>query len=214
MLIKTKCYKIAILLLAFTLLAFGLAYAQKKVPDMMASSDRYQVAVFAGGCFWCTESDFDKVAGVVKTVSGFMGGHVKNPSYKQVSAGGTGHAEIVQVTFDPQKVSYEQLLKVYWHNIDPTVRNQQFCDKGHQYRSVIFYANEQQHRFAEQSRQELESTKPFSAPIVTEIIPATPFYAAEEYHQDYYKKNPLRYKFYRYSCGRDQRLQELWGDKG
>ena len=152
--------------------------------------------------------------GVIETISGYTGGHLKNPSYKQVSADGTGHAEAVRVTFDPEQVSYQQLLKVFWHNIDPRVRDQQFCDKGRQYRSAIFYMDENQQRLAEQSRQELESTKPFKARIVTEIVPAMTFYAAEDYHQNYYKKNPLRYKYYRYSCGRDQRLQELWGKKG
>jgi peptide-methionine (S)-S-oxide reductase len=195
-------------------LLISFAQARDNEQGMTAMSEKYQTATFAGGCFWCVESDFDKVAGVVETVSGYMGGHVKNPGYKQVSAGGTGHAEVVRVTFDPEQVSYTQLLEVFWHSIDPTVRDQQFCDKGRQYRSAVFYQDEQQQQLAEQSRQALEQSKPFKAAIVTEIEPAKTFYAAEDYHQNYYKKNPLRYKYYRHSCGRDQRLQQLWGKAG
>jgi peptide-methionine (S)-S-oxide reductase len=181
-------------------------------PSPSAPSNSHgEIATFAGGCFWCVESDFDKVGGVTATISGFTGGHVKNPSYKQVSAGGTGHAEAVEVHFDPAKVTYAQLLDVYWHSIDPTVKDQQFCDVGHQYRTAIFYHDDAQKRLAEASKAEIERTKPFAAPIVTEIEPAGPFYPAEEYHQDFYRKNPVRYHFYRYNCGRDQRLKSLWG---
>jgi peptide-methionine (S)-S-oxide reductase len=175
--------------------------------------DNLEKATFAGGCFWCMEHPFDQLPGVVSVTSGYTGGHKKNPTYEEVSAGGTGHAEAVQIVFDPEKVSYEKLLDVFWHNIDPTVRDRQFCDVGNQYRSAIFYHDEEQHRLALQSREMLEKNKPFKGPIVTEIVQAGEFYPAEGYHQHYYKKNPIRYKFYRFSCGRDKRLEELWGDK-
>jgi peptide-methionine (S)-S-oxide reductase len=176
-----------------------------------AQAQKQEKAIFAAGCFWCTEEAFEKVPGVVAAVSGYTGGAVKNPSYDQVSSGRTGHAEAVEVTYDPAKVSYEQLLDVFWVNHDPTVKDRQFCDGGHQYRSAIFYHNEEQHRLAVQSKEALDRTKPFKEPIVTEIVPAGEFYPAEEYHQHYYKKNPIRYKYYRSRCGRDDRLKELWG---
>jgi peptide-methionine (S)-S-oxide reductase len=155
----------------------------------------------------------DKVPGVISTVSGYSNGHKKNPSYRQVSAGGTGHAEVVQIVYDANRVGYKQLLDVFWRNIDPTVEDRQFCDRGDQYRSGIFYLNEQQRKLAIESRVALEKSRPFKAEIVTEITKAGTFYPAEDYHQDYYKKNPLRYKYYRFSCGRDKRLEELWGKK-
>lgn len=170
-----------------------------------------ETATFAGGCFWCVEHAFDEVGGVVSTTSGYVGGHKKKPTYKQVSAGGTGHAEAVQVVYDPKKVSYAELLRVFWRNIDPTTPNKQFCDTGSQYRSAIFYHNEMQKRLAEESKRTLDKSKPFKEPIVTEITTASEFYVAEDYHQDYYLKNPIRYKIYRYGCGRDRRLMELWG---
>ncbi len=170
-----------------------------------------EVATFAGGCFWCVEHAFDEVEGVVSTTSGYIGGHKKNPTYHEVSAGGTGHAEAVEIVYDPKKVSYSDLLKVFWRNIDPTTPNKQFCDTGSQYRSAIFYHDETQKRLAEESKRELEKSKPFKEPIVTEITKASEFYPAEEYHQDYHHKNPIRYTVYRYGCGRDQRLTELWG---
>ncbi len=169
-------------------------------------------ATFAGGCFWCVESDFDKVEGVVSTTSGYIGGKVTNPTYSQVSAGGTGHTEAVEIVYDPRKVSYERLLEVFWVNVDPTVKDRQFCDVGSQYRTGIFVHDETQRRAAEASKAAVERSKPFKAPIVTPIETATTFYSAEEYHQDYYKKNPIRYTFYRTGCGRDARLRELWGD--
>jgi len=172
-----------------------------------------ETAVFSGGCFWCVESDFDKMPGVLKTTSGYIGGHKKNPGYKEVSAGTTGHTEAVEVVYDPNKITYRELADRFWLTIDPTVKNQQFCDHGEQYRTGIFYNNQQRKMDAEQSKQEIEKTKPFNQAIVTEITTATTFYPAEDYHQDYYKKNPLRYKFYRYNCGRDARLEELWGKK-
>jgi peptide-methionine (S)-S-oxide reductase len=176
-----------------------------------ASSRPLAKATFAGGCFWCMEPPFDKLEGVISTTSGYTGGHKTHPTYQEVSAGGTGHTEAVEIVYDPAKISYARLLEVFWHNIDPTTANGQFCDKGTQYRSAIFYHDATQQRLAEDSKQALMAAKPFPAPIVTEITPASAFYPAEEYHQDYYQKNPLRYKFYRYNCGRDQRLHELWG---
>jgi peptide-methionine (S)-S-oxide reductase len=176
-------------------------------------SSQLQKATFAGGCFWCMEHPFDELPGVVSVTSGYTGGHKKNPTYQEVSAGGTGHAESVQVVYDPAKISYDKLLERYWHNIDPTTKDREFCDSGNQYRSAIFYQSEEQHRVAIQSKQALEQSKPFKGPIVTEITQASQFYPAEEYHQHYYKKNPIRYKYYRTGCGRDKRLKELWGDK-
>ena len=168
-------------------------------------------AVFAGGCFWCVESDFDKVGGVLSTTSGYTGGKVANPSYEQVSSKQTGHAEAVEIVYDPRKVSYAQLLDHYWHTIDPTTRDRQFCDVGSPYRTAIFAVDAAQLQAAQASLAALSKSKPFKEPIVTEIVPAGAFYAAEDYHQDYYKKNPLRYQYYRTSCGRDARLKQLWG---
>ena len=185
------------------------AHAQAAKPADAA----YAKAIFAGGCFWCMEPPFDKLDGVISTTSGYTGGSMKNPSYEQVSSGRTGHAEAVQILYDPKKVTYEKLLDVFWHNVDPTVKDQQFCDVGNQYRTGIFYANEEQKRLAEASKAQLEKSKPFKAAIVTEITAAGEFWPAEEYHQDFYIKNPLRYKFYRSGCGRDARLKDLWGDK-
>ncbi|MDO9387608.1 MAG: peptide-methionine (S)-S-oxide reductase MsrA [Thiobacillus sp.] len=168
-------------------------------------------ATFAGGCFWCMEPPYDKLDGVVSTTSGYIGGHTKNPTYEAVSAGGTGHAEAVEITYDPARIGYAKLLQVFWRNIDPTVHNRQFCDIGDPYRSAIFYHDAEQRQLAEQSKAALDKTKPFPQPIVTEIVAAGVFTPAEAYHQDYYLKNPVRYKFYRHRCGRDQRLEELWG---
>ncbi len=172
------------------------------------------IATFAGGCFWCVEADFDKVPGVISTTSGYIGGTVANPSYEQVSANTTGHAEAVQIVFDPVKVSYAQLLEKFWRSIDPTTKDAQFCDKGSPYRSAIFTHDPAQASAAKTSLEALEKNKPFAAPVVTQIAVAGPFYKAEDYHQDYYKKNPIRYKYYRSSCGRDQRLEQLWGKAG
>lgn len=168
-------------------------------------------AYFAGGCFWCMEEAFEKVDGVIAVMSGYMGGTVAHPTYEQVSAGQTGHAESVEVTYDPAKVGYRNLLEAFWRNVDPVTPNAQFCDHGAQYRSAIFYHNDEQQRLAEESRKAIEQSKRFKEPIVTQIVPASQFYSAEEYHQDFYKKNPIRYKFYKYNCGRAQRLEELWG---
>ena len=177
-----------------------------------AQAQKQEQAIFAAGCFWCTEEAFEKVPGVVAAVSGYTGGTVKTPSYDQVSSGRTGHAEAVEVTYDPAKVSYEQLLDVFWVNHDPTVKDRQFCDSGSQYRPAIFYLDEQQKQLAEASKAKWEKTKPFKQPILTEITKAGPFYPAEDYHQDYYKKNPLQYRFYVTGCGRYARLDSLWGE--
>jgi peptide-methionine (S)-S-oxide reductase len=168
-------------------------------------------ATFAGGCFWCMVGPFDKLPGVVKVLSGYTGGRTKNPTYEQVSSGDTGHAESVEITYDPTRISYERLLDVYWHNVDPLNPNGQFCDYGTQYRTAIFYHDAVQQRLAEESKASIDRSHHFKQPIVTQIVAATEFYPAEEYHQDYYKKNPVRYKFYRYNCGRDARLTSLWG---
>jgi len=170
-----------------------------------------KIATFAGGCFWCMEPPFDKLDGVISTVSGYTGGRTVDPTYEEVSSGTTGHAESLQVTYDPSRIGYEKLLDVFWHNIDPLARDRQFCDIGEQYRSAIFYHDDEQKRLAEASKRALEQSGRFKQPIATQIVATAPFYPAEEYHQDYYKKNPIRYKFYRYNCGRDQRLKELWG---
>ena len=170
-------------------------------------------ATFAGGCFWCMEYPFDKLEGVISTTSGYIGGHYKDPTYEDITTGRTGHAEAVEVVFDPKKVTYEQLLHVFWRNIDPLVKDRQFCDVGSQYRTAIFYHDEAQKKAAEKSRDELNKSGRFKQPIKTEIVAASTFYRAEEYHQDYYKKNPIRYVFYRNGCGRDGRLKSLWGDE-
>jgi peptide-methionine (S)-S-oxide reductase len=195
---------------AALLVFIGAVYAADPPPN----GSILQTATFAGGCFWCLEEALDKVQGVISTTSGYTGGHEANPTYEEVSAGGTGHTESVQVTYDPSKVSYAALLQTFWHNIDPTTPDRQFCDKGAQYRSAIFYHDETQKRLAEESKQALEASKPFKEPIATEIVAAPRFYPAEEYHQNFYQKNPIRYKFYKFNCGRVQRLQELWGKTG
>ena len=173
----------------------------------------HAVATFAGGCFWCMEPPYDKLPGVTATISGYMGGPKVNPTYQEVSSGTTGHAEAVQVVYDPKKVSYEKLLEVFWVNVDPTVKDRQFCDSGTQYRTAVFYHDEAQRKAAEASKAALEKSKPFREPIVTPVVMAEAFYAAEDYHQDYYQKNPVRYQLYRSGCGRDARLKSLWGDK-
>ena len=195
------------------LLALLLAgYSAAAEDDLSARVQTGQLAtaIFAGGCFWCVEADFEKLKGVVEAESGYTGGHVANPTYQQVSHGGTGHAESVRVYYDPRQVSYRQLLDYFWHHIDPTVQDRQFCDVGAQYRTAIFYQDEAQKEAAEASKAALEKSGRF-ARIYTEIVAAGPFYPAEAYHQDYYKKNPIRYHFYRTSCGRDARVDEVWG---
>lgn len=173
-----------------------------------------ETATFAGGCFWCMEPLYEKLPGVISVVSGYTGGTKSNPTYEEVSAGGTGHLEAVLITYDPGKISYDHLLDIFWRNIDPTDGKGQFCDVGDQYRAAIFYHGQAQKKAAEASKRTLERTRTFKEPVVTEIRPAARFFPAEEYHQDYYRKNPLRYKFYRQRCGRDHRLQQLWGKDG
>lgn len=177
------------------------------------STTQQETAIFAGGCFWCMEPPFDKLNGVISTTSGYTAGHKKNPTYKEVSAGGSGHTEALQVVYNPETITYAELLEVFWKNIDPVAVNRQFCDSGTQYRSGIYYLNTAQEVAAKQSLQQLEKSRPFEGLITTEIVAASTFYPAEDYHQDYYQKNPVRYKFYRYRCGRDQRLEEIWGVK-
>lgn len=191
--------------------ALGIAAAQAATPPEVPPG--YAVATFAGGCFWCMEGPYDSLPGVKETIVGYTGGHTSNPTYEQVSSGATGHAESVEVIYDPKRVSYEKLLEVFWVNIDPTTKDRQFCDAGTQYRSAIFYHDAAQRKAAEASRAALEKSKPFKEPIVTAIVQAGPFFRAEEYHQDFYRKNPVRYRLYRSGCGRDARLHELWGDR-
>ena len=167
------------------------------------------VATFAGGCFWCMESPFERLPGVISVTSGYTGGRTEKPTYDTVSAGGTGHAEAVEIRFDPSEISYQKLLDVYWHNVDPLTADGQFCDHGNQYRTAIFFHGEEQHQLALASLREVQ--KRFKERVVTEIVPATHFWPAEEYHQHYYRKNPVRYEFYRFNCGRDARLEKLWG---
>jgi peptide-methionine (S)-S-oxide reductase len=183
------------------------AVAAKPMPHAEAK------AVFAGGCFWCEEATFEGIPGISSVVSGFSGGTQENPTYEQVSAGHTGHAESVEITFDPAIISYKKLLDIYWHNVDPTQANGEFCDHGEQYRSAIFYADDAQRRAALASKKAIEDSKVLKGPIVTQIVPFTKFWPAEEYHQDYYKKNPVEYHAYRLGCGRDARLREVWGAK-
>ncbi len=194
---------------AAALVGLGLALTAPTGGAQAQPADQSAKAIFGGGCFWCMEPPFDKLAGVLSTTSGYIGGRTKNPTYEQVSGGGTGHVEVVQVVYDPSKVSYEKLLDVFWQNVDPIDAKGQFCDRGDQYRTAIFYQSEDQQRLAAQSKLEIASH--LKQPIATEIVAAGPFYPAEAYHQDYYDKNPVRYKFYRWNCGRDARLEELWG---
>ncbi|WP_444915642.1 peptide-methionine (S)-S-oxide reductase MsrA [Microbulbifer sp. TRSA007] len=177
--------------------------------SLAQDSSNIRTAIFAGGCFWCMEPPFDKVDGVLETTSGYSGGHVKNPTYEQVSSGGTGHAEVVQVKYDANKVSYSDLLNIFWHNVDPFDSGGQFCDRGDQYRAEIFYGNQEEKVLAGESKKKVEAE--LGKKVVTQIKPAATFYPAEAYHQDYYQRNPLRYKYYRYRCGRDKRLEEVWG---
>ncbi len=179
-------------------------------PRAWAEPPTLATASFAGGCFWCMEKPFDILPGVVSTTAGYTGGHKPNPTYAEVSSGSTGHAEAVEIRYDPAQISYKELLETFWHNIDPTTANRQFCDRGSQYRSAIFYHGADQQRSAEASKKRLEQSGEIRQPIVTQIVAASTFYRAEDYHQDYYRKNPLRYAYYRHGCGRDQRLKELW----
>ena len=197
-------------LLASVLMLSGAAHAQTAA-TAAATAVLTAKATFAGGCFWCVESDFDKVPGVLSTTSGYIGGSVPNPTYQQVSGKNTGHAEAVEIVFDPAKVSYAALVEKFWRTIDPTTKDRQFCDAGNPYRTAIFTHDAAQAEVVKRSLAALEKSKPFKEPIVTEVVVASKFYPAEDYHQDYYLKNPVRYKYYRTSCGRDARLEQLWG---
>jgi peptide methionine sulfoxide reductase msrA/msrB len=211
-----KTFLLIAILIIFGLLLVGFQALnkpdQEKSTDMIKNNGKIQTATFAGGCFWCVESDFEKVDGVLQVISGYTGGHTENPTYQEVSAGGTGHVEAVQVFYDPEKVTYKQLLDVFWRHVDPTDPGGQFVDRGSQYRTEIFYHNDRQKQLAEASKRELEASGRFDKPIVTEIVKFTKFYNAEDYHQDYYIKNPIRYRYYRYASGRDQFLKRVWGD--
>jgi peptide methionine sulfoxide reductase msrA/msrB len=199
------------------LVVAGLYYANDaktgENTDMNIDYSKLKKATFAGGCFWCVESDFEKIDGVVEAISGYTGGKTDNPTYGQVSAGGTGHAEAVQVLYDPEKITYKELLDVFWRHVDPTDAGGQFVDRGSQYRPAIFYHDDEQKRLAEASLKQLEASARFDKPIATQIVAFTTFYVAEDYHQDYYKKSALRYKLYRYGSGRDQFLNKVWGDE-
>jgi peptide-methionine (S)-S-oxide reductase len=194
------------------LLALGLTAGRASAQDD-SQGQGLALATFAGGCFWCMEEAFEPIAGVESVVSGYIGGRTPRPTYEQVSAGATGHAEAVEIRYDPAKVTYDQLLQHFWRNVDPLAVDRQFCDGGSQYRSAIFYHDAEQRRAAEASKAALERSGRLKGPIATQIVEAGPFYTAEEYHQDYYRKNPQRYKFYKWSCGRAQRLAQLWGEK-
>jgi peptide-methionine (S)-S-oxide reductase len=196
-----------LLSLALVLATAGLAVAQ--MAPLPKPGPGQAVATFAGGCFWCTESDFDHVPGVISTTSGYTGGRTAAPDYQQVSVGGTGHAEAVEVIYDPSKVSYATLLDHYWRSVDPTVKNAQFCDHGDQYRTAIFVRGEEERKLAEASKKKVEAQ--LKVPVYTQVVKAGVFYPAEEYHQDFYKTNAVKYKFYRWNCGRDQRLKQIWG---
>jgi peptide-methionine (S)-S-oxide reductase len=202
----------ALLFIAFFGMVLSAFQAGAADSGQRTGGQKLEKATFAGGCFWCMEPAFDHLPGVQSVTSGYTGGTKKNPTYEEVSSGTTGHAESVEILYDPSKISYEKLLEVFWHNIDPTVKDRQFCDEGGQYRSAVFYHNEEQRRLAEASKKALEESKRFKGPVYTDITPAAQFYPAEEYHQHYYRKNPVRYKFYRWNCGRDERLSELWGE--
>ena len=197
--------------LSSAVLTLGLLYAGTAAAESAEMAGKTESVILAGGCFWCVESDFDKVDGVAATVSGYTGGKEANPTYKQVSAGATGHTEAVEITYDPAKVTYQKLLEHFWRNVDPFAKDRQFCDSGKQYRSAIFYRNDEEKKLAEASKKAVEDR--FKKKVETEIAPASTFYAAEDYHQDFYLKNATKYKFYRWNCGRDQRLEELWGKK-
>jgi peptide methionine sulfoxide reductase msrA/msrB len=208
-----KPLHIVFIVFAIILLGYYQVNSMDKMEKPMNNNtEKTASAVFAGGCFWCTESDFEKLEGVIEVISGYTGGRVKNPTYKQVSAGGTGHIESVKVIYDPSKVSYEQLLGYFWRHVDPTDPGGQFVDRGSQYRSAIFYANDTEKRLAETSKQQLTASGQFKKPIITDILPLGEFYPAEDYHQNYYKKNPIRYKYYRFGSGRDQFLKKAWAE--
>ena len=207
---KSIIFAITFLIVAFLIWYPALSMDEKMSDQETKMSSKHETAVFAGGCFWCTESDFEKTDGVIEAVSGYTGGNVADPAYKDVASGGTGHVEAVKVLYDPLKITYEGLLDVFWRHVNPTDAGGQFVDRGAQYRSVIFYQNEDERRFAEITKEKLNESGQFEKPVVTDILPLGPFYDAEEYHQDYYKKNPVRYNWYRSGSGRDKFLKNAW----
>ena len=210
----TKTQRLSTLLAVAVLLVGVIAVtsATEQTSETPQLSDGLAKATFAGGCFWCMEPPFDNLDGVISTTSGYTGGERRNPTYQEVAGGRTRHAEAVEIVYDPSQISYGQLLDVFWMNVDPLTRNRQFCDGGAQYRTAIFFHDDEQKRLARDTKQRIDDSGRFGQPVVTEIVEAGEFWAAEEYHQDYYMKNPIRYKFYRYGCGRDKRLDELWGE--
>ena len=200
-----------LLSIPFIVLALIMSSLQAEETTSNSAASNTESIVLAGGCFWCIESDYEKLDGIINVVSGYSGGKSKNPTYKQVSAGNSGHIEVVEVTYNPQVIKHAQILDYFWRHIDPTRDDGQFCDRGPQYRPAIFYKNNTEKQAILKSAAHIEKTKSFKEPLKVEFIQARPFYPAEDYHQDYYKKNPVRYKYYRYSCGRDARIEELWG---
>ncbi len=198
---------------ALTLLAGSPKVVSGATQGDSAATGELEIATFAGGCFWCVESDFDQVPGVARTVSGYTGGHVENPTYGQVSTDTTGHREAVQIYYEPERVNFADLIEIFWRTIDPTDAGGQFCDRGKSYTTAIFANTDEQSRVAKASKKTIESSGVLKQPVVTTIETAGRFYPAENYHQDYYKKNPLRYKFYRFSCGRDARVKDVWGEQ-
>ena len=209
---KINRWIVLLCLIVSSFIGFGFSNSAYGLNGAAPNGDKLAKATFSGGCFWCMEHPFDQLDGVISTTSGYTGGDKVNPTYLEVSSGTTGHAESVQVLYDPTQISYGELLEVFWRNIDPVDPTGQFCDKGSQYRSAIFYFDEDQRQLAEQSKLALETSHRLPAPVVTEIVSASDFYPAEDYHQDYYQKHPVRYKVYRFGCGRDQRLSELWSE--
>ena len=207
--VRALCVPVVLIVIA----GAGLAVASTGTGQNETLPDGLEVATFAGGCFWCVESDFDTVPGVVRTVSGYTGGHLKDPTYRQVARGGTGHHEAVRIYFDPGKVTYAELLEIFWRSVDPTDTGGQFCDRGESYLTAIFANSDEQLRLAMVSKKQLEDSGVLKYPVVTRIDKAGAFYPAEDFHQDYYRKNPLRYKFYRFSCQRDERLKRIWGEQ-
>jgi peptide methionine sulfoxide reductase msrA/msrB len=210
---KSSIFIILTIVAGFLVLNFNMKNSESMENTMEHNMERTETATLAGGCFWCVESDFEKVDGVIEVISGYTGGHKANPKYKEVSSGTTGHIEAVQIIYDPEIISYEEILDVLWRHIDPTDGEGQFVDRGNQYRSAIFYHNEEQKKIAEKSIRSLENSGIFDKPIATEIKKFNKFYAAEDYHQDYYERNPIRYKYYRWNSGRDQFLEKVWKDK-
>jgi methionine-S-sulfoxide reductase len=205
--------KLSLLPLILVWIMLNTSQADEPVKLAKTTSPNFKTIILAGGCFWCIEADYEKLNGIINVVSGYSGGHIKHPTYEQVSAGGSGHIEVVEVTYNPKIIDHSYILGYFWRHIDPTRNDGQFCDRGPQYRPAIFYTNETEKQAILKSADNIEKNKNFKAPLKVEFIQTSVFYPAEDYHQDYYKKNPIRYKYYRFSCGRDARVDELWGNK-